>query len=392
MSAAVTAFYDVRDVLLQNQKNRTLDDTTAEKLEMMINKLQRQQLQLQLQFRGTPVIGNRDILLNGRRLLDRSISEPVGCDPKRLMAQQQAQNQQIQQQQAQNARNVNSSRYKTELCRPYEENGYCKYGDKCQFAHGSNELRSLARHPKYKTELCRTFHTIGFCPYGPRCHFIHNEDEGRLSQINQLKQQGGSGSSSPGSTSPNAVSSPTQVQPHHHHQSIQRPRALTFNLPLVRDSPLGSTADSPPSSITSDSPPSMSPTWLNDDFMHGPLRYSPPATAPVSTGHFSAFSFPADPSLGPLNVDIASLTAGLNSLNLNHCSSSSCASSSTSSASSTSSEAPAFPSLRHDSGLGGDVFCPPSPLDSASFGARSDSPQDFCRGIRLPIFSQLSTE
>ncbi|XP_055728366.1 mRNA decay activator protein ZFP36L1b [Salvelinus fontinalis] len=74
---------------------------------------------------------------------------------------------------------VNSSRYKTELCRPFEENGTCKYGDKCQFAHGMHELRSLSRHPKYKTELCRTFHTIGFCPYGPRCHFIHNAEERR---------------------------------------------------------------------------------------------------------------------------------------------------------------------------------------------------------------------
>ncbi|CAG2062597.1 unnamed protein product, partial [Timema podura] len=72
-----------------------------------------------------------------------------------------------------------TSRYKTELCRPYEESGACKYGDKCQFAHGVHELRNLARHPKYKTELCRTFHTIGFCPYGPRCHFIHNADEAR---------------------------------------------------------------------------------------------------------------------------------------------------------------------------------------------------------------------
>nr|XP_006632729.1 PREDICTED: zinc finger protein 36, C3H1 type-like 1 [Lepisosteus oculatus] len=85
---------------------------------------------------------------------------------------------------------VNSSRYKTELCRPFEENGVCKYGDKCQFAHGIHELRSLSRHPKYKTELCRTFHTIGFCPYGPRCHFIHNAEERRgpppLSASNKL--------------------------------------------------------------------------------------------------------------------------------------------------------------------------------------------------------------
>ncbi|XP_026143891.1 mRNA decay activator protein ZFP36L1-like [Carassius auratus] len=70
-----------------------------------------------------------------------------------------------------------STRYKTELCRTYEESGTCKYGAKCQFAHGMLELRDLNRHPKYKTEPCRTFHTIGFCPYGARCHFIHNADE-----------------------------------------------------------------------------------------------------------------------------------------------------------------------------------------------------------------------
>lgn len=70
-----------------------------------------------------------------------------------------------------------SSRYKTELCRPFEENGKCKYGDKCQFAHGKQELRQLIRHPKYKTELCRRFHTSGLCPYGPRCDFIHNQED-----------------------------------------------------------------------------------------------------------------------------------------------------------------------------------------------------------------------
>jgi len=69
-------------------------------------------------------------------------------------------------------------RYKTELCRSYEETGgWCRYGDKCQFAHGTSELRSVDRHPRYKTELCRTFHSRGFCAYGPRCHFIHNVDE-----------------------------------------------------------------------------------------------------------------------------------------------------------------------------------------------------------------------
>lgn len=86
---------------------------------------------------------------------------------------------------------INSTRYKTELCRPFEENGSCKYGEKCQFAHGYHELRSLSRHPKYKTEPCRTFHTIGFCPYGPRCHFIHNADERRPAPPSNANVQAG---------------------------------------------------------------------------------------------------------------------------------------------------------------------------------------------------------
>jgi hypothetical protein len=72
---------------------------------------------------------------------------------------------------------INYSRYKTELCRQFSENGECKYGDKCQFAHGFNDLKDINRHPKYKTELCKTFHSKGFCPYGPRCHFIHEINE-----------------------------------------------------------------------------------------------------------------------------------------------------------------------------------------------------------------------
>ena len=78
---------------------------------------------------------------------------------------------------------VNPGRYKTELCRQFEEHGSCRYGDKCQFAHGAAELRRLARHPKYKTEMCRTFHTTGFCPYGLRCHFIHNDDDERRAAV-----------------------------------------------------------------------------------------------------------------------------------------------------------------------------------------------------------------
>lgn len=72
--------------------------------------------------------------------------------------------------------------YKTEMCRSHTEIGYCKYGDKCQFAHSKAELRYVQRHPKYKTETCKTFWEEGSCPYGKRCCFIHipNTDIGNL--------------------------------------------------------------------------------------------------------------------------------------------------------------------------------------------------------------------
>jgi hypothetical protein len=94
------------------------------------------------------------------------------------------------------------SLYKTELCRSFEETGACRYGLKCQFAHGKDELRPVLRHPKYKTEICRTFHSTGSCPYGKRCRFIHQSpDEGNMSAINvipwsRISESGDSDSSS----------------------------------------------------------------------------------------------------------------------------------------------------------------------------------------------------
>jgi len=76
--------------------------------------------------------------------------------------------------------------YKTELCRSWVESAMCKYGTKCQFAHGKHELRPVIRHPKYKTEICKTFHTNGTCPYGKRCRFVHNPMELRIPGIDEL--------------------------------------------------------------------------------------------------------------------------------------------------------------------------------------------------------------
>ena len=43
-------------------------------------------------------------------------------------------------------------KYKTELCKYYEINGYCKY---------------------YRTKKCVQFFENGYCPYGNRCQFAH---------------------------------------------------------------------------------------------------------------------------------------------------------------------------------------------------------------------------
>ena len=49
--------------------------------------------------------------------------------------------------------------YKTELCRSWEEKGSCRYASKCQFAHGDEELRKVARHPKVRMSLRTKFLT-----------------------------------------------------------------------------------------------------------------------------------------------------------------------------------------------------------------------------------------
>lgn len=37
---------------------------------------------------------------------------------------------------------MNQTKYKTVLCKHYGQSGACSYGDKCQFAHGFQELKT----------------------------------------------------------------------------------------------------------------------------------------------------------------------------------------------------------------------------------------------------------
>eukprot|EP00183_Erythrolobus_madagascarensis_P005470 CAMPEP_0185857460 /NCGR_PEP_ID=MMETSP1354-20130828/29520_1 /TAXON_ID=708628 /ORGANISM="Erythrolobus madagascarensis, Strain CCMP3276" /LENGTH=231 /DNA_ID=CAMNT_0028559731 /DNA_START=86 /DNA_END=778 /DNA_ORIENTATION=- len=77
-------------------------------------------------------------------------------------------------------KNPKKELYKTEMCRSWTETGTCRYGVKCQFAHGREELRSVTRHPKYKTKMCKNFSENGSCPYGVRCRFIHDQTRGNF--------------------------------------------------------------------------------------------------------------------------------------------------------------------------------------------------------------------
>ncbi|EPX71053.1 uncharacterized protein SOCG_01271 [Schizosaccharomyces octosporus yFS286] len=74
--------------------------------------------------------------------------------------------------------------YKTEPCKNWQTTGNCRYGNKCQFAHGDDELKEPPRHPKYKSEPCRSFMLYGYCPYGLRCCFLHDEQRFLNSQQN----------------------------------------------------------------------------------------------------------------------------------------------------------------------------------------------------------------
>ncbi len=66
----------------------------------------------------------------------------------------------------------------TELCRSFEETGSCRYGAKCQFAHGREELRPVQRHPKYKTEVgCSAWWVLG---WSLGSQSMHADDVGQL--------------------------------------------------------------------------------------------------------------------------------------------------------------------------------------------------------------------
>ena len=84
-------------------------------------------------------------------------------------------------------------RYKTSLCKKYSTGQGCPYGDKCQFAHGAQELRmnnmqvipqNMGNMTKaqssllnYKIVKCKNWDKDGTCKYGAHCTFAHGDEE-----------------------------------------------------------------------------------------------------------------------------------------------------------------------------------------------------------------------
>ncbi|KAG6928201.1 ZFP36 ring finger protein, partial [Chelydra serpentina] len=227
-----------------------------------------------------------------------------------------------------------SARYKTELCRTYSETGRCRYGAKCQFAHGAGELRSLNRHPKYKTELCHKFYLHGECPYGSRCHFVHYPEERGLAASPQVLRQslsytgvpaGRQGSPPPGISDPASFARAPSSSPPPAGDLLSPPFARLNSEPVPRMATLGealaasaapagaapAAAAAPPGGAPSRAPGTISPPPRGRPWppaSPGPLRptRSPTRIATVARAVSAAPSRPssrccppAAPGTGP---------------------------------------------------------------------------------------------
>lgn len=96
------------------------------------------------------------------------------------------------------------------MCKHYNTQQGCSYGDKCQFAHGVEQLRTFMGQipqsqlegnpngipPKnflknplnYKIVKCKNFEKTGTCKYGSRCTFAHGDDlRTKADNLNQIQ-------------------------------------------------------------------------------------------------------------------------------------------------------------------------------------------------------------
>ena len=105
--------------------------------------------------------------------------------------------------------NPNPQKYKTMLCKHFSSPKGCSFGDKCQFAHGVNDLRTSNGLPisnpqipndtpqdkkslnlqNYKIVKCKYWEKDHNCRYGSLCTFAHGDEELRTKSDNMLSNQ-----------------------------------------------------------------------------------------------------------------------------------------------------------------------------------------------------------
>ena len=81
---------------------------------------------------------------------------------------------------------ASNKKYKMMICKNWEQ-GFCRFGDDCLFAHGEREVKAVNLY--YKTRLCKAFHSTGFCKFGPKCQFLHLEKR-RLPVFEEIERRG----------------------------------------------------------------------------------------------------------------------------------------------------------------------------------------------------------
>merc|ERR1719233_1407917 len=80
---------------------------------------------------------------------------------------------------------LNEQNYKTVLCHSWTKFGMCKYGWRCRYAHGKNELRLRVRvNPRKSKSRCNNY-LKGNCRYGSRCRFVHAPKDKQEATTNQ---------------------------------------------------------------------------------------------------------------------------------------------------------------------------------------------------------------
>ena len=143
-----------------------------------------------------------------------------------------------------------------------------RYGKKCRFAHGDQELRTVQRHVRYKTEICRTYHMTGTCLYGVRCTFIHDESA-------RLTDDDGSTSSSSSST----LTTPACTLTTNNNNAVTTP---TFTAAVVTPTtPIITNSNNNNATLTTTAPsPTPVATTTTDQHYYYPTRLKSTVSTP----------------------------------------------------------------------------------------------------------------